>query len=272
MATVQLPADYHVHTRLCKHASGEPAEYLDVARSAGLPQICFSDHAPAPDGYDTETRMDMDQFPAYRAMVEPLRAPGSPGVLFGIEADYYPGGLPFLREWLPAQRFDLVLGSVHFVDGWPFDHPAHLAEWKSVDVSGVWRRYFELVGALADTRAFDAVAHLDLPKKFGHRPGDPVLREAVLPALDRMAAAGMAVEVNTSGLRKPVREIFPSQQILAWALEREIPITFGSDAHRPEDVGHAFAEAVRWARDAGYQECVRYRGRCASRVPLTPGG
>jgi histidinol-phosphatase (PHP family) len=260
-----------MHTPLCKHATGDPPDYARAAVVLGLPAIAFTDHCPVPDGYDPVTRMDLHQFPDYVASVEPLRSGGPLEVLFGIEADFYHGGVDFLRLWLPRQSFDLVLGSVHFIDEWGFDHPANATMWNSVDIKGVWRRYFELVGELAETRLFDVVAHMDLPKKFGHRPKDQDLREMALPLLDRLARVGMAIELNTSGLRRPVKEIYPSAYLLSWAREREIPITFGSDAHTPDDVGRDFDAALRLARDVGYTHFRRFgRGHVASPAPLPP--
>jgi histidinol-phosphatase (PHP family) len=260
--------DYHLHTPLCKHATGEPVEYVHAARAKGLAEICFTDHAPAPDGYDPENRMGLDRFGEYAQAVDALASSVQPRVLFGLEADYYPGGLAFLRQWLPRQKFHLVLGAVHYIGDWGFDDPRHLSMWDSVDVAGAWRRYFELVAALADTRLFDAVAHLDLPKKFGHRPPDRDVKEMARPALDRIAAAGMGIEISTAGLRKPVGEIYPSPMLLELAFERQIPICFGSDAHQPQDVGYEFDRALALAGGAGYRQMLRFRNRQSTFVPL----
>jgi histidinol-phosphatase (PHP family) len=128
-------------------------------------------------------------------------------------------------------------------------------------VTATWRKYFKLVERLAESRLFDSVGHLDLPKKFGYRPSDNDLKEMVQPALDRIAQAGMGIELNTSGLRKPVREIYPSALVLSLAHDRDIPICFGSDAHRPEEVGAGFPEALSLARDAGYTHYFRIEKR-----------
>jgi histidinol-phosphatase (PHP family) len=189
-------------------------------------------------------------------------------VLFGIEGDYYEGGLDFLGQCVQNNKFDLVLGSVHFIGNWGFDNPVNRARWDTVDVTGAWREYFALVGKLADTGLFDVVSHLDLPKVFGHRPSDDDLREIAQPALDCVARAGMAVEINTGGLRKPVREIYPSALLLQLARARDIPICFGSDAHRPEHVGFAFDQAIRLAREAGYTRRAIFRGREKQLVEL----
>jgi len=260
--------DYHLHTVLCKHATGDVAEYRASARMLEIPEICFTDHVPSPDGYDAGYRMGMEQISSYRSMVTGLQDGEVPGVLLGIEADYYDGCETFLREWLPAQDFDFILGSVHYIDDWGFDNPVHRHIWDSVDVTNTWRKYFELVGKLADSGLFDAVGHLDLPKKFGHRPSDQDLKEIAQPVLDRIAEAGMGIEINTSGLNKPVGEIYPSSLIVSMAFERDIPICFGSDSHRPEDVGCDFDLALELARKNGYTHYFKISQRIKKRIPL----
>jgi histidinol-phosphatase (PHP family) len=264
-----LPPDLHVHTWLCGHAEGTPAEYARAAEQAGLPEICFADHAPAPDGYDPETRMRIEQYPLYVNAVREAVAKARLTVRFGIEADYYEGCEKFLADWLPRQDFDLVIGSVHFIGDWAFDNPAYTASWQTVDVADAWRRYFALVGRLADSRLYDVVGHLDLPKKFGHKPpSGRALREMAAPALDRIAAAGMAIELNTSGLWRPVAEIFPNPELAQMAFERNIPICFGSDAHSPKQVGYRFAEAVTFARQLGYARYARFEKRRRELAPI----
>ncbi len=261
-------ADYHIHTALCKHAEGVVSEYKKQARLLNITEICFTDHVPAPDGYDPEHRMDIRQFDTYKSAVYELQNEKEPKVLFGIEADYYKGCEKFLREWLIIQNFDFILGSIHFIQDWGFDNPAKRHIWDAVDVTETWKKYFELVGELADTGLFDAVAHLDLPKKFNHRPSDKDLKEMAAPVLDRIAMAGMGIELNTSGLLKPVAEIYPCPLLLSLAFEREIPICFGSDAHAPEQVGQNFDLALKLARDIGYADYFRIRARKKERFPL----
>jgi histidinol-phosphatase (PHP family) len=260
--------DYHMHTPLCKHAVGTPVEYARYAAATGLAEICFTDHAPAPDGFDAECRMTLDQYPEYRTAV--AGAAQTPGlrVLCGIEADYYAGAADFLRDWLAAQSFDLVLGSVHYIHDWAFDDEKKAAQWDRADLAATWETYFRLVAQMADTRLYDVVGHLDLPKKFGHRISDSLLLELAQPALDRIAEADMAIELNTGGLRKPVQEIYPAPPLLARACERDIPISFGSDAHAPQQVGSGFDRAIALARRAGYTCRSSFRQRVRTLVPL----
>ncbi|MBI2437871.1 MAG: histidinol-phosphatase HisJ family protein [Lentisphaerae bacterium] len=264
-------ADYHIHTALCQHAEGCAAAFHARAAELGMRELGFTDHAPNPDGYDPRHRMRLEEFPKYQTMIAEITSENKPAVLFGLEADYYEGCERFLREWLPRQAFDLVLGSVHYLDSWGFDNPEQRHVWDSVDVTNTWRRYFQLIGQLADSRLADVIGHLDLPKKFGYRPSEGDLLAMAKPALDRVAAAGMAIEINSSGLRRPVQEIYPSELLLKLAKERNIPICFGSDAHCPEEVGWRFDAAEALARSAGYTHAVQFRQRRAQPYPLPVG-
>jgi histidinol-phosphatase (PHP family) len=264
----EMLADCHMHTYLCKHATGTPAEYVDAARQLDIPEISFTCHAPDPGGYDAKNRMTTEEFPQYSELISAVSNSDSPMVRYGIEADFYPDCAPFLSAWLPRQNFDVVLGSVHTLDGWGFDNPEERNRWHSVDVTNVWREYFRLISQLVDTGLYDVIAHLDLPKKFGHRAKDKDLKEMALPVLDKVLSAGMGIEINTSGLRREVNEIYPSPLLMELMHEREIPICFGSDAHAAEDVGYGFGEALNLAVEAGYTEYFSYENRNGRPQPL----
>ena len=73
--------------------------------------------------------------------------------------------------------------------------------------------------------------------------------------------SGCAIELNTAGLRKDCREIYPSRKILELAFQKGVPITFGSDAHAPEEVGMNFAEARQMAWEVGFRVCCQFEKR-----------
>ena len=130
-----------------------------------------------------------------------------------------------------------------------------------------YRKYYNLVIDMAVTGLFEVWAHPDLPKKFRYRPEkQPV--ELVEAAMEALAANGMALEINTGGLRKPVGEIYPEPWILEIAKRTDVPICFGSDAHKPEHVGDRFAEAVELAGSCGYDSYVTFKGRRQIKMPF----
>jgi len=257
-------ADYHVHTKLCRHAEGEVADYVRTAAAAGLDELGFADHSPWPVGYDAQSRMTEAEFPQYRAWVRDMQDCGGPvQIRYGIEADWVPGRMDEVFRHIDAEPFDYVLGSIHYTDELPFDDPSNAGRWQAQDqVDQVWRRYAELMLEMVRDGRIDILAHFDLPKKFGWRPS----REApFLESVDEIFRAagerGLALEINTSGLRKPVSEIYPSLVVLKRACERGVGLTLGSDAHAPGDVAADFPAALDLARAAGFRELRTYRRR-----------
>lgn len=253
--------DYHMHTKLCGHATGEMADYVKEAVKCGLDEIGFSDHLPMDGGKENNLSMGPDELPGYVNEVISLRKSFPEiRIKLGIEADYVPGNESYLKEILAKYDFDYVIGSVHFIGDWAFDHPGEIENWNGKDVTSVYKDYFELLRKSARTSLFDIIGHTDLVKKFGHRP-DNGLSEDLKDTARAFKENDVAIEINTSGLRKPVNEIYPSREILAIYKEFNVPIVFGSDAHCVEDVGKGLDEALKLAEQAGYEEFVSFENR-----------
>ncbi len=260
--------DYHLHTVRCGHAKGSMEDYAARAASIGLAEIGFSDHFPMLHVEDPSLSMGMEELPEYVREVEGLR-PGFPDleIRLGIEVDFIPETAERLPALLDAHPFDYIMGSLHYVDGWGFDHPLNLDGYVGRDLMALWERYFDLLGEAAESGLFDVLAHPDLIKKFGFRP-DADVRHLYEACLDRVAAVGSVIEVNSAGLRKPVGEIYPGLDFLLLCREREIPLTLGSDAHRPEEVGEGFDDVLRLLRKVGYEELTIFKGRRRSFMQL----
>ena len=250
---MRLPADYHMHTPLCRNAAGEPWEYAARAVEQGLTEIGFSDHAPAPrDDFDN-WRMAAGQLDEYVAKVNVARTRFPQlTIRLALEVDFIPGQEDWIRALAKRHPWDYLIGSVHYVvDGWDVDNPYKLSEWSRHKVDDVWAAYVELLCQSAQCGLFHIIGHCDLPKKFGHRPQvdlAPLYRRFLGVA----AAHQVAIELNTAGWRKDCQELYPARPILELAREAGVEITFGSDAHAPGDVGADFAKAIELARAVGF--------------------
>ena len=246
-----LPADYHMHTPLCRHATGEPTEYARRALELGFKEIGFSDHAPMPQDDFDDWRMNPGNLDEYVTKVrQAQRDFPQLTIRLALEVDYLPGYEDWIRELAARHPWDYFIGSVHYVsDDWAIDNPQKISEWKTRDAYEVWSAYFERLTKAAETGFFEIIGHVDLPKKFGYRPSRDCkpLYEKFLNAVKKRDCA---IELNTAGLRKDCREIYPSRRILELAFQKGVPITFGSDAHAPEEVGMNFADAVQLARES----------------------
>jgi histidinol-phosphatase (PHP family) len=253
--------DYHIHTARCGHASGAMREYVEHAIKLQLTEIGFADHLPLLTGYDPSLTMSMDELECYISEVESLRKEYTEiSIKLGIEADYLPGLEDRTASLLGAYDFDYVLGSVHFINGWGFDDSRHLEGYKERGIDEVYRSYYKLVADAASSGLFDIIGHLDLVKKYNFKPESDSARFAV-DAIEAISVAGVCVELNTAGLRKPVGEIYPSKEILVMCRESGVGITFGSDAHVPGEVGKDFELAKDLALSAGYEQSASFAKR-----------
>jgi histidinol-phosphatase (PHP family) len=263
-------SDYHMHTPLCGHADGEPQEYARQAIKAGLTEIGFSDHAPLVSHKDPGISMDISQLPIYHHMIESVRTEFEDDlkVLVGIEADYVPGFEDKTKLVIAEYPYDYIIGSVHFIEKWGFDDPIQMKEWNARDINEVYREYHRLLRKSALSRMFDIMGHVDLVKKFDFHPTADMTNEIEENARV-FKKTGVVVEINSSGLRKPAHEIYPSLHDLKIYCAKGIPITFGSDAHKPEDVGRDFDKSRELALAAGYTEYVIFEKRKITRtIPL----
>ncbi len=264
-----LPADYHMHTPLCRHAVGEPTALAAHAVKLGLPEIGFSDHNPMPQDDFDDWRMKAVELDEYIAKVEQARR-DHPGLVIklALEVDYIPGYEDWIRKLASRHPWDYLICAVHYVsESWALDNPHKISEWKKRDPMEVWTAYFERLTMAAESGLFEIIAHADLCKKFCFYP-----KQDCIPLFARFLQAAksrsVAMELNTAGLRKDCNEIYPSPRIVKLAAEIGVPITFASDAHAPEEVGMNFNEAVQLARNAGYTRCCRFTQRRREEVKL----
>jgi histidinol-phosphatase (PHP family) len=273
--------DYHLHLR--PDEEGTEAEryftaenvdrYLAAAEEHGIEELGVSEHVyrfrQALDVWrhpfwEEQARDDLDAYCEF-VRATPLR--------LGIEADYVPGSEDRMASLLEARPFDYVVGSVHFVDGGAVDHPDHDL-WRSEgDPDRNWRRYFETLAEAARSGLFDLLGHPDLIKMWGeerpHPQRDP--RFYYEPAVEAIAEAGIAVEVSTAGLRKPVGEIYPAPELARMCVEAGADFSLSSDAHTPDQVGYGYEPALAFLRKLGVERICVFEGRERRLEPLGTG-
>lgn len=259
-----MPADYHTHTPLCRHAEGEPEAYIDAAITANLTEYGISDHAPVlPEPFD-DWRMNEADLPEYFAWIDRARAhaAGKLPVRAGMECDWLPGCEAWIEDLRSRYDWDYLIGSVHYLSDWDFDNPKWLGRWAQTDVEEAWALYWKTYADMARSGLFEILGHPDLIKKFSFRPtGD--LRRFYDPVIDAIAASGSTIELNTAGWHKPCAEAYPEQGFLDLAYQAGIPLIISSDAHAPAEVARDRARAITQARAAGYTELALFeKGKC----------
>jgi len=234
-----VPADYHIHGLAHEgppHTVERLLPYVEAARAAGLTEIGFAEHDHYLAGLDFNVFSRLGQ---HEKII--VRA--------GLEVDFRPEK-DYAQE-LSGYPWDYLIGSVHTIGDWDFDYPGQEAGFGGRDIDEIYSAYFNLVARAAATGIFQIIGHLDLVKIYGHRPRKPVveLAEQVLLVIARR---GAALELNTAGLFKPAGEYYPSRELLERAFSLNIPVTIGSDAHTPQEVGRERDRAVKMLRCIGY--------------------
>jgi len=245
-------------------------ELVDGARKAGVTELGISDHfAITPDRQFSDWSIQAEKLDAY--VEEVLRAARNTDdltVRLGLEVDYFPETLDESISLLKPYPFDFLIGSVHFINKFVLDLNA--GPWEKLsreELNQTWQTYWRYIAAAARSGYFDFIGHFDLPKKFKFYPDIDLTADA-LAALDAIAAADAALELNTSGWHKPVREAYPGLYYLKEARRRNIPLLINADSHSPGSVGRDFERARELASAAGYTELVRYEKRKRFFYPL----
>ena len=157
-------------------------------------------------------------------------------IKFGLEVCYFKEFEELVRDITKSINIDFVVGSVHFIDDFAFDHkPEH---WAGVDVDNAYRRYFQTSVDLAKSGIYSGIAHPDCVKLFGHTPTFPLdeYYDALAAAL---AKSGMYAE-QSGGIycRCPdTAKLGMDAGLIAALQNHEVKIQTASDAHSPEDVG-----------------------------------
>lgn len=260
-----LVYDTHMHTPLCRHAKGEPEEYAVTAQRRGLKGITITCHNPLPGGYSQDARMYPDQLVDYLALVARARQAwaGRVDVRLGLECDVVPGMERFIRQQAESAPFDYLLGSVH-----PQTPEFHAAFWRG-DALAFQRVYFEHLARVAESGLVDCLSHPDMVKNvFPSQWNLARLLPDISGCLDRIAATGCAMELNTSGLNKDIPEMNPGPQILREMARRGIPVVVGSDAHEPARVADRFEQAYDLLEAAGYQRTSWFLQRRRLDIPI----
>jgi histidinol-phosphatase (PHP family) len=272
--------DYHLHLRPDEltataaeyFTSANVERYREVASERGIGELGVAEHV-----YRFHQALQVWQHPFWReyahddleAYCEFVRE--RTDLKLGIEADFVPGAEDRMASLLERCELDYVVGSVHFLR----DEALDMQEYSIWNHPGrgpeeIWRRYFQTLGEAARSGLFDILAHPDLVKVWGPtrpRPeGD--LRRYYELALEGIAESGIAIEVSTAGLRKRAQELYPAPAFLELCLQAGVPVALSSDAHRPQDVGADYEQALELLERLGVGELCVFERRTRRLEPI----
>ena len=250
---MKLFSDYHTHPqghRVQPYAPALLQPWIDSARRRGLSDIAFTDH----DRY--HAGIDFDEIDRLREKNVDLR------IRAGIELDNDPTGSAAGRKWIEKHwnKLDFVLGSVHFLEraDQMFDSlPDGAGQFAGRSIDTIYADYFRRVREIAATGLVDCLAHLDLIKIHGHRPKADIETIAG-ETLDFVKSHNLAIELSTAGWRKPVNELYPSDEISRLAMQKGIAFTIASDAHSHVQLGENYGRLAEKMNSLGIREVCVY--------------
>jgi histidinol-phosphatase (PHP family) len=262
--------DYHMHLRdprnLIDHRPEAVEPFVERAVESGVDEIGFAEHAyyfretRAAWSLPYQTERCVYELERYVDAVLEGKRRGLP-VKLGLEVDWFPPRNDELDELLAPYPWDFLLGSVHWLDGEAVDSAAGRGAWARWSEDEVWRRYAEELARAARSGLFDVLSHPDLTRIFGAAGDDEHYRQ-IAAAADE---GGVALEISTAGLRKPVGLVYPDERLLRLSVA---PVTLASDAHESETVGYEIGQAVALARRAGRETVSVFERRERRQEPL----
>ena len=270
-----LPLDSHLHSTLSPDSDVFIDVYAEQAVARGIAELAITDHVdfePGAPAYGYATFADRERI--VRQAAERW-GPRGVAIRFGAELTYDRSWEADIREHLARHRYDFTIGSVHDRVDSPYA-PGRVQSWvQGKTLAEIVAPSFDEVQAAARSGLFDALGHLDVVKRYLHPfvtkddlAAAPELYEPILRAL---VESGTALEINTSGLRHPVGETYPSSAIVCRFGEMGgRAVTVGSDAHRAEHFGWALADGYQYAMDGGFRTLTFRRGGTSVLVDL-PG-
>lgn len=257
--------DYHVHVERGPYSLEWLEQFVSQAERVGVTELGISEHAyrfkqtrsllsnPWVEARKTE---DLD---AYFAMLQAARKKGI-AIKFGIEMDFMPDNAERMKDFLSSYPFDYAIGSIHWLGGFGFDLDEMRDQWERSRVEDVYQTYFQILEQLIESQCVDIIGHADVIKVFGFKAPEVAKGwyERLTPKIKR---SGMAVEVSTAGWRKPVKEIYPAPEWIPLLIAENVPLVLSSDAHRPEDIGAYYPQALDLLRALGANGFARFEGR-----------
>lgn len=256
--------DYHTHLERGPLTIDRLQLFLAQAAAVGLREIGVTEHlyrfreASSILWTDHVAARCVNTVDDYVRLIEQARAARLP-VRFGLEADYVPGRESETARVLALFPLDYVIGSVHWLGGWGFDLDPD--SWRGKSIADVYREYYETLSGAAESGLFDVIGHPGNIAYHGFRADPDTLAELESAFLARAARSGVVLEINSGGLLRPARELFPRPAFARRIIEAGIPVTTASDAHRPEDVGHAFPQLYQQLMEWGGREITGFVGR-----------
>ena len=238
--------DLHVHTTFSDGAN-TPEEVAEYAALSGVKVLGFSDHSYT--SFDKSCCMKAEDYEGYKNKINALKEKykNKLEIRLGIEQDYYSD--------MPANGFDYIIGSVHYVKAGDAyitidDTPEKLLDAVNKHFNGdVYKLidlYYSTLSDVVEKTDCDIIGHFDLVTKFNENgalfdENDPRYIASSRRAADRLLTYGVAFEINTGAISRGYRTFpYPSDALIKYLRERGGKFILSSDSHSAENICYMF--------------------------------
>ncbi|NMB45673.1 MAG: histidinol-phosphatase HisJ family protein [Firmicutes bacterium] len=266
--------DYHLHTVFSRHAVGSIEDYLGRAEALKIEEVCFTEHV-CRQYMTAEIRSKLGEpwlreheVPIYFGLLDAARAKTSVDIKQGLEVDYVAGCEKPLEELLGSLPLDFVLGTIHFLPAYQMQY---IGDIEAEPVT-LLLDYFAYAQQAIESGLFDSLAHLHLGWQVVPWPdgeGQKAVEEALAGVVAAAGKQDMCLEINTrafnfEGYGQP--RVY--RKFLQMIADYDVPVTMGSDAHDPQDVGRNYPAVLQALSDYGIDEVATFQERERQMVRL----
>lgn len=242
--------DYHIHSTYSIDGKSPPHLYVGAAQKCVLKEIGFAEHVDLDPHVWGYRFLDPGYYAACRTLGKSVSIP----IRCGIEVSYQDHLENSIKEYVSGADCDFVIGSVHEVHTITMDktflqqhNPSH---------------YFEAVEKMVKSSTCDIVGHLEYFKRWGGTYTSSAFKNEICAVLQVMIETDCVLEVNTSGLRHPCHDTYPSLDVIHWYRELggEL-ISLGSDAHDAETIAFRFSPVRKRLTSEGFDTVATFNRR-----------
>ncbi|MDR0389395.1 MAG: histidinol-phosphatase [Spirochaetaceae bacterium] len=238
-----MTANYHTHTRWCRHGSGEIEDYIKEAVVRGLSELAITEHVPLPGDPDSR-RMYCGELDAFDREFNGLikKYSGRITVRKGLECEYYPDLLGYYRDLKEKRGYEILLLGQHTsidrsLDNFALSRPKEVLRYADEVIEGL------------ETGLFTFLAHPDVPIAGYGRVDDAFLEamDAIFSACERL---GIPAEINANGLLH--ERGYPCREAWKLAANYRLDCLVSADAHHVENlVCPSVGQCEAMARELG---------------------
>ncbi|MFP4457322.1 MAG: histidinol-phosphatase [Clostridia bacterium] len=256
--------DYHIHLERGEYNSDWLEKFIKVGYQRGIEEFGIVEHLYIFKGTesllyqnDHVKFMQTKNLDEYFSFLEKMKQKHN--IKIGLEIDYVEEFEEKIKEFVKDLPVDFLIGSVHYIDGWAFDLDK---DWANRNVREVYNKYYKTLLKAAKSGIFDILGHPGNISYFGHKPNWDFEKPLVESFYQDISNVDIVLEINSGGLYRPAKEVFPKKIWFERLKELEIEVTCSSDAHDPKNVGWVInKEIIPALKSSGFNQLVTFDSR-----------